>query len=365
MTDTTVQEALLFVGTYTRGRSEGIYVYRLQPDSGALSYVAKATGIENPSYLAVNPRNRCLYAVSEVDAFQGRPGGGVYAYAIDARTGGLSFLNAQPSQGTQPCYITVDFAGRHALVANYGSGSVAVLPIEDDGRLSPASETIQHQGSGPNPERQEGPHAHCILPDLASARVLVADLGLDRVMVYRYDAQHGRLDPGEQPWIAAYEGAGPRHLTFDATGRYLFAINELNSTLTAYTYHDVEGVFTEFQTIATLPEGYDGTNYPADVHVLSTGRFVYGSNRGHDSIVGFSFDEDLLRLDHVDWTPTGGQNPRGFVIDPTGAWLLVANQDSDNVVVFRIDPATGRLEPTGTMLDIPSPVCLKWLSLPA
>ena len=257
--------------------------------------------------------------------------------------------------------MTVDRAGKNVLVANYGGGSVACLPIKEDGSLGEATSFIQHEGSGPNPKRQQGPHAHSINVDAANRFAVAADLGLDKLLVYRLDAAAGKLTPNDPPFVAMAPGAGPRHFAFHPGGRYAYAINELNSTVTAMTYDADRGVLKAIQSITTLPEGFAGVNYPAEVQVHPSGKFVYGSNRGHDSIATFAVDAATGKLTSVAHEPTQGKNPRNFGIDPSGRYLLAANQDGNNVVVFRIDAKTGKLTPTGSSIQVTAPVCIKML----
>ena len=245
-------------------------------------------------------------------------------------------------------------------MANYSSGSVAVLPVMKDGRLVEASDAVQHEGASVNASRQKAPHAHSITLDPANRYAFAADLGTDKVMIYRLDAARGKLIPNKPPWACTKPGAGPRHFAFHPSGKYAYVINELDSTMMAFTYDGSRGSLTEIQIAPTLPEGWEGTNYCADVHVHPGGRFLYGSNRGHDSIVIYAIDPSTGRLALRGHGPTLGKAPRNFAIDPTGTFLLAANQDSDNIVVFRIDPATGLLSPTGHELKLPKPVCIKF-----
>lgn len=348
-------DLLLYVGTYTTGGSEGIYVYRLSAATGELRRLSATGGVQNPSFLALRRRRNHLYAVSEVGGT-----GAVAAFEINRQTGALRLINQQPSRGAGPCYVTVDRAGQHALAANYGSGSVCVLPIKNDGSLAAPSDSVQHQGSGANPQRQEGPHAHCIVLDAANRFAFAPDLGLDKVMIYRFDAAKGKLTPHAQPYYQTRPGAGPRHFTFHPNGKFAFVINELDSTLSALGYDPARGALIELHTASTLPQGWTGTNYCADVHVHPNGKFVYGSNRGHDSIAVFAFDGKTGRLNLIETVSTGGKWPRNFAIDPAGTFLLAANQHTNNVVTYRIDAATGRLTATGQSVEIPSPVCLKF-----
>ncbi len=356
-----VKELFLYVGTYTYGKSEGIYVYRMDLSSGALKFASVAKGVVNPSFLAVAPNNRFLYAVSEVSRFADKQGGAVSAFRIDSKTGELTHLNQQPSAGASPCHLVVDKKGYFVLVANYTGGSVSVLPIEQDGQLGEPTDVVQHQGSSINPQRQEGPHPHSANLDPANRFVFVPDLGLDKIMIYEVDLTHGKLRPNDEPWARVKAGAGPRHFAFHPNSRYGYVINELNCTVTAFAYDEKRGRLTEVQTVSTLPEAFTGRNTCADVHVSPSGKYIYGSNRGHESIVIFAIAQDTGRLTYVGHEPTQGKTPRNFTIAPTGTFLLVANQDSDTVVTFRIDPATGRLCPTGHVTKVPAPVCLRMI----
>ena len=356
------EEILVYVGTYTQpGKSEGIYVYRLDPATGALTFGSKATGLTNPSFLAIHPNHHFLYAVNEVGEFGGKPSGAVSAFSIDPKTGALTYLNQQPSQGTGPCHLSVDKTGKFVLVANYGGGSASVVPIQADGRLAEPTDFVQHRGTSVNPQRQEGPHAHSINLDPANRYAFVADLGLDKIMIYQLDLAHGKLKPGEQPWAQVKGGEGPRHFAFHPSAKYAYVINEMGNTITAFAYDAAHGKLTELQTVSTLPSDFKGTSYCADIHVLPSGKFVYGSNRGHDSIVIFKIDEGTGKLSYVGHEPTHGKTPRNFGIDPTGNFLLAANQDSDTIVTFRIDQKTGKLTPTGQVTQVPMPVCLQMI----
>jgi len=352
------QELLTCIGTFTRDKSEGIYVYRMDLSTGALTLASVARGIEDPAFLAIGPTGHTLYAVNHVPEFAGQPTGAVSAFSLDPETGELTLLNQQPSHGADPCHLCVDKRGRYVLVANYVGGSVAVLPIRDDGSLGEATDHIQHEGSSVNPKRQEGPHAHSINLDPDNRYAFVADLGMDKLMIYRFDQSQGKLTPHDPPWVQTRPGAGPRHFTFHPNGQYAYLINELDNTLVAYAYDGEQGTLQELQTVSALPEGFEGVSYCADVHVAPSGRFVYGSNRGHDSIVIFAIDEGSGRLTYVGHEPTQGQVPRGFAIDPTGTFLLVANQHTDTVVTFQIDQQTGKLQPTGHVVQVPTPVCI-------
>lgn len=353
------QDRILYVGTYTTNKSEGIYVYRFDPNTGALQRSSAIMSI-NPSFLTIDRSKRFLYAVNEVGQYAGKPGGGVSAFAIDRDTFNLRLLNEQATQGADPCHLSVDSRKGTLLVANYTGGNVSVLPLRSDGTLGMVAEVKQHEGSGPK-EQQKGPHAHCIIFDRLERHALAADLGIDKVMIYRFDRATGKLSPASQPFAELKPGAGPRHLTFHPSGKYVYVICELDSTMTAFKYNELNGTLTTIETVSTLPSDFSGVSYCADVHVSPSGKFLYGSNRGHNSIVVFEIDMRTGKLTLVEHVPTEGNWPRNFTIDPSGKFLLVANQRSENVVVFSIDPGTGRLKPTGVNESIPSPVCLRFL----
>lgn len=355
------EQIVVYVGTYTHGEREGIYVYRMEQSSGELTFVSKIDGTNNPTFLAIDPQRRYLYAVSEVDELGGRPGGAVSAYSIESRTGELTYLNQQSSRGTGPCHLSVDKTGRFLLVANYQGGSVTVLPLHGDGRLGAATDFVQHQGSSVDPQRQMGPHAHSVTLDAANRFAFVADLGLDKILVYRFNSTQGKLEPNGEPWVQVKAGAGPRHFAFHSNDKYAYLINEIDSTLTAFAYDSTLGTLKELNTLSTLPDGFADTSHCADVHVSPSGKFVYGSNRGHDSIVIFQIDESSGRITYVGHEPTRGETPRNFTIDPTGRFLLAANQDSDTIVTFRIDQQTGKLTATDLVAEVPRPVCLKMM----
>jgi 6-phosphogluconolactonase len=355
------REFLVYVGTYTTGtKSEGIYIYRLQLATGELRRVGVTRGVVDPSYLALDRGGRYLYAVNEVTEFEGKKSGALSAFAVDQRSGGLRFLNRQPSLGGAPCYVTVSDAGRFVLVANYVGGNVAVLPVRDDGSLAAAVDVQRDEGaSGVNPQRQEAPHAHCVVLDGANRHAYVCDLGADKIMIYRFDARRGMLTPAPVPSAAVKPGAGPRHLTFHPRGRFAFVMNELDATVTVFAHDPPRGTLREVQTVPALPAGFTAPNTGADIHVAPDGRFLYCSNRGHDQIATFKVEERTGKLTLVAHEPTRGQRPRNFAVDPSGTFLLVAHQDSDSITTFRRDPRTGKLGFTGRVAEVPSPVCLK------
>ncbi len=348
---------LLYVGTYTEGtRSEGIYLVRMDRRSGALRRVGSVDAGPNPSFLAIhlNRGGRVLYAVNELE------NGAVSAFAIDRATGALTRLNEQPSEGGGPCFVSVDRSGRVALVANYAGGSVALLPIQANGALAPAAQVVQHTGTGPNAQRQEAPHAHCILPDPANRFVLAADLGADRVFVYRLDLDGTSLLRVAGGDAVMRPGAGPRHLAFHPRLPLVFVANELDSTVATLRFDAERGVLSLEGAVLTVPGARTGTNYPADIHVAANGRTLYVSNRGHNSIAVFSVTDSTGALALEQVISTAGDWPRNFSLDPTERWLLVANQRSNSVVAFGRDPASGTLTPTPQRLALPSPVCLQF-----
>ena len=355
-----VDQYRVYIGTDTDGASEGIYVYSLDGTTGELRPSSVTSGVRNPSFLAVHPTERYLYAVAEL----GDGGGAVNAYSIDAATGELSFLNQQQTRSALPCHLLVDGTGKVVVTANYSGGAVTALHVEADGRIGEAGQVILHEGSSVNPERQEGPHPHSANIDPTGRYVLVPDLGIDRIVKYRLDAESATLTPADEPSADVAPGAGPRHLAFNPNGRWAYVINELGSTITAFGYDGATGALRETQTVSTLPEDFGGENYCADVHVSPDGGFLYGSNRGHDSIAIFAIDQETGILSYVGNEPTGGRWPRNFAIDPTGSLLLAANQNSDDIFTFWIDRDSGKLQPTGHRAEVPSPVCLKLIPTP-
>jgi 6-phosphogluconolactonase len=358
----TAKKYLLYVGTYTKGASKGIYAYRFDPKSGELAPLGLAAETENPSFLAVDPGQRFLYAVNELTQYNGASSGAVTSFAIDPATGKLSALNEVPSRGADPCYLAFDKTGKYVLVANYTGGSVAVFPVSKDGRLGDASAFVQHVGAGKNPERQEGPHAHWIETTPDNRFAIVADLGLDELLVYRFDSAKGSLTPNAPPFAKVDAGAGPRHVAFHPSGKYVYVVDELGSTINRFSYDGKGGLLRPLQTVSTLPAGFKGTNDTAEIHVHPNGKFLFASNRGHDSIVVFSINPKTARLTLVDNFSTQGKTPRNFEIDPTGTRLFVANQDSGNIVIFRIDADSGRLTPADQVLKVPSPVSLRFVA---
>jgi len=364
------QDYLVFVGTYTdpilfgtgkilEGKGEGIYAYRMDPDSGTLELIETNTGITNPSYLAFDSTCKYLYAVNELKSYEDKPTGTVSSFAVDINTGQLKYLNKKPTGGTDPCHLIVDGTDKYVLLANFMSGSVCVLPIQADGSLNDPSDFIQHHGSSIDPNRQQGSHAHAVTLDKNNRYAYIPDLGLDETLIYRFDPDSGKLLSNEKPSVAVKPGAGPRHIVFHPNGRYAYLINELDSTIDAYQYNGDKGELQGIQTISTLPDDFNGHSTCADVNVLPSGEFLYGSNRGHDSIVIYKIDPSTGQLNCIGYESTRGNTPRNFAIDPAGKFLLAANQDSDTIVTFRIDRQTGELQATGQVAEVPTPVCVK------
>jgi 6-phosphogluconolactonase len=353
---TPAKDYFVYFGTYTAKGAKGIYGYRFQPATGRLTPIGLVAEAPNPSFLAAHPNRRFLYAANEQE-------GTVSAFAIEPKTGALTFLNRVSSRGEWPCHVSVDRTGTTLLVANYGSGSVASLPIQADGRLGEATDVEQHAGKSVNPERQSSPHAHFISPSPDSRFALVADLGLDQVIAYRFDPAKGALVLNDPPFARLKPGSGPRHLAFHPNGKYVYVNGEMSSTVSAFSYDPAKGSLTEFQTASTLPAGFSASTSTAEIEVDRAGRFLYVSNRGHDSIAVFAIDGTSGRLTPVEQAPTGGRTPRHFALDPSGNYLLAGNQDSNTVVVYRVNAKTGRLTPAQTLTDVPTPVCIVFVEI--
>ena len=346
---------LVYAGTYTRGDSRGIYAFHFDTSSGRLSGPTLAAETLNPSFLAQSPNHKFLYAVNE----GGQGGNTVSAFAMDAKTGKLTPLNAVSSQGSGPCHLALDATGRWLVVANYNNGTMALLPVHEDGTLGEAKQVEKHEGSSVTPQRQRGPHAHCVVFSPDNRFLLLADLGLDKIFIYRFDATAGTLTANAPAAAQLTAGAGVRHMAFHPNGRVLYSINELGNTVTAFHYEPKEGTLDTFQYVSTLPESFKGTSSTAEIAVNRAGTRLYGSNRGLDSIALFAIDGSRLTLSPLDDTPTLGKNPRHFTLDPSGNFLLVANQDTSDIVVFRVHPRSGQLAPVGKPVKGAAfPVCL-------
>ena len=356
---------LFYVGTYTEegSKSKGIYAYRYDGATGEITPLGLAAATTNPSFVAMSPNGKFLYAVNEVGNYKGPNSGGVSAFSIDHATGKLTFLNEVASRGADPCYISVDRTGKFVLVANYTGGSVAVFPVLPDGKLGEASAFVQHTGHGPNTERQEGPHAHSIDLSPDNRFAMVDDLGLDEVLVYKFDSSKGTLTPNDPPFVKVEAGAGPRHFALGPSGKFAYVVAEMGHTVTVFSDDAARGRLQVLQTISTLPADFKGRNDDAEVVVHPSGKFLYASNRGDDSIVIYAIDGSKGTLAQVGKVSTGGKEPRNFEIDPAGKFLFAENQKSDNIVVFRIDEKTGGLTATGKVLEVASPVCLRFVAV--
>src|SRR5579863_3557278 len=359
------EKYFVYVGTYTAegSSSKGIYAYRYDPSASTLTPIGLVAETTNPSFLAIHPNHRFLYAVNETGDYKGQKSGAVTAFSIDHVTGKLTQLNQVASGGADPCYITVDKTGKYVLVANYTGGSISAFPVLADGRLGEASAFIQHSGHGTNPKRQEGPHAHSIDLSPDNRFAIVDDLGLDETLVYKFDSAKGSLTLNDPPFAKAAPGAGPRHFAFHPNGKFGYVLDEMGSTVSALSYDSAGGVLHPLQTISSLPNGFAGQDDAAEIEVHPSGKFLYASNRGHDSIAVFAIDQKQGTLTPIEYVPTKGASPRNFAIDPTGKLMLAENEKSDNIVVFRIDPQTGRLTPTGKVLEISQPVCVKFVPI--
>jgi 6-phosphogluconolactonase len=358
------KELFAYFGTYTGGgKSKGIYCYRFDLATGKLTEAGVTEGIKNPSFLAIHPSGKSLYAVSEVSE-GGQPTGAVTAFALDRKSGKLTTLNHQSSEGAGPCHVSVDKTGRCVLVANYGGGSVASLPLADDGSLKPAASAIQHEGSSVDKRRQDKPHAHSINVSPDNRFAFAADLGLDKVLIYKLDPAKGTIVPNSPTHAATPPGGGPRHFAFHPSGRYAYVCNEMKSSVTAFTYDADKGELTSIQTISTLPADKQDLqgNSTAEIQVHPSGKFVYCSNRGHNSLAIFSVDEKTGRLSAAGHQSTLGSTPRNFGIDLTGQYVIACNQNSDSVAVFRVDQASGKLTQVGDLVGIPAAVCVKFAS---
>ncbi|MGB8655419.1 MAG: lactonase family protein [Candidatus Acidiferrales bacterium] len=353
-------DSLLYVGTYTEHGSKGIYAFHFDSSSGHASPVGLAAETADPSFLAFDPRGDRLYAVNEMSEFHGQSAGAVSAFSIDSATGLLFPLDQVSSRGAGPAFVAVDRTGKFVMVANYDGGSVAVFTVLPDGRLGDPSAFVRHHGSSVNHERQSSPHAHAIAISSDNRFAIVADLGLDQLIPYPFDERTGKLGLA-QNITPAHPGSGPRHLIFDRDGKFLYVIDEISSEVNVYRYEPRAAVLTELQTISTLPEGFSGQSTAAEIALAPSGKFLYASNRGDDSIAVFAVHRRSGLLSKVERVPTLGRTPRNFALDPTGKWLLAANQDSDSIVIFRVDPKSGHLTSTGRTLGVSSPVCVLFI----
>ncbi|HVU15133.1 MAG TPA: lactonase family protein [Phototrophicaceae bacterium] len=355
----TTARQIVYVGTYTEGwgnpvpRDEGIFVYAFDPSNGSLKFLRTINGVRNPSFLTVT--QDYIFSVNELSEFKGVFGSG--ATAINRATGQI--INQQPTHGADSCNIILDPSGRWLFTANYTSGSITVFPVQTNGQLGEAVQVVQDHGHGANPERQEGPHVHCVAFAPDGRYVFASDLGLDQIKIFTLDPSSGQLTPNDPPFAPTKPGAGPRHFLFHPNGRYFYATTELSATVAVFAYDAARGALTPLQTIPTLPADYTGKNLTADIHIASSGRFLYVSNRGHDSIVVYAIDAETGQLTLVEFISADGKTPRNFAFDLTERYLLVAHQDSASLATFHVDQASGKLAPTGERVSLPYPVCVK------
>ena len=354
----------VFVGTYTGGDSisKGVYSCEFDAETGKLSDPVLAAELTNPSFLAIHPSGKYLYAVNEVSEGPGRGNGAVTALTINA-DGTLTKINHQASEGGAPCHCNVDATGTNLLIANYGGGNVAVYPISEDGSLKPVSCNIQHEGSSVDKSRQEAPHAHSINVSSDNKFAYAADLGLDKIMIYKLDAEAHTLSPANQPAALVTPGGGPRHFSIHPSGKFAYTNNEMTMVVTGFSRNPEDGSLRAIQEISTSPAGFNGRKSTAECLVHPSGKFLYVSNRGHETITAYTIDQETGLLTYVENEPTGGKEPRNFFIDPSGKWLLAENQNSDTVYVFSIDQQTGALKQTGDFVTVGRPVCIRMVKL--
>jgi 6-phosphogluconolactonase len=353
------KDYIAYIGTYTNHpNSKGIYAYRWDPSTGNITSLGLQATATNPSFVAADPEGKYLFAVNEIGNYQGQKAGSVSAYTIDRTSGKLTFVNTVSTRGAGPCHLMVDKTGKMLVVANYDGGSVASFPIQSGGRIGEASSFDQHQGKGTNPQRQEAPHGHCSVISPNNKYVAVADLGLDKVFMYKLNPDSAAIALNDPPSVSVPAGSGPRHFAFHPDHKHAYVINEMGSTITAFNYEPDRGSLNLIQTISTLSAGFTGKSTTAEIEVHPSGKFVYGSNRGHDSIAVFAVDRPSGKLSMIETVPTQGKTPRSFAIDPSGRYLFAANQDTDNIVLFKIDQATGKLTPAGKTLSVGSPVSI-------
>lgn len=363
-TVTPVNDFYVYFGTHRAGAGLGLSLAHFNSDTGVLTVPKFEIQSSAPAYFVIGPDGKHLYTCNSGDTFQGKPGGGVSAFGIDSATGHLSALNTKPAGGEDTSYISLDRTGRFALVANYKGGNIAVFTLQPDGSLGERTAFVQHTGSSVDPVRQTHAYAHSIITDPTNRFAIVADLGLDKVFVYHFDEKTGALTPNEPAFVSVKPGSGPRHPVFAApfdpfspSGQAVYVISEIASTVTAFHWDSEKGTLAEFQVISTLPADFKGTSACAEIAIHPNGKFLYASNRGHDSLAVFAIDAKDGRLSLVQHVPSGGQTPRNFAFDPTGQWIVATNHGSNNAVVFRVDAATGKLTQQGNPVSVPYPFC--------
>ncbi len=332
--------------------------------TGALTAPEFLEQAEAPSFFVIHPDGKHLYTCNSIANYQDKPEGSISAYSIEPKTGKLTLLNRKPAGGAEPCYLSLDRSGRYVLDANYDGGNVCVYVIQSDGSLGERTAFVQHTGHSVNPERQTRAYAHCIIADPDNRFILVADLGVDKVFVYRFNEKDGSLKPNDPPSVSVKPGSGPRHITFHPSGKFVYVINEMASTVTGFNWNSRKGTLTEFQTVSTLPADFKGFSTCAEIKVHPNGKFLYASNRGRNSIAVFAVDPKNGHLRFIEDVPTRGKMPRYFGFDPTKRWIIVGNHDSDNAVVFRVDDRTGKLTQNGPPIKVPNPFCEQFLPMP-
>jgi len=355
------KEQFLIIGTYTSGTSEGLYVYKFNTETGENNFISSVK-TSNPSFLAVSPNQKYVYAVNEnADSTRFTVTGHVAAFSFDKATGKLNFINKQESGGKHPCYVSIDKTGKWVIVGNYSSGSLSVLPVKSNGSLDSAIQVIQHEGSSVNSERQEGPHVHAAVFNKNNKTLYVPDLGMDMVMLYNFESKTGKLKEFHTPSVATEPGAGPRHIDIHPNGKYAYLMEEMTGGVSVYKIES-DGYLSLLQNVSGLPRDFTGDVGSADIHVSPDGKFLYCSNRGESNTLGiFSINQSNGQLLWIDHQSTLGKTPRNFNFDPTGNFLLVANQNSDEIVIFKRDKTTGLLTDTGKRINVSKPVCLKWI----
>ena len=356
---THAEDPVLFITSFAGGDEGGIQAYQFDIATGQLKPKHRTTGVENPFFIAISPDKRFLYSI-HAKSFGGKDPEEVAAYALDGRSGKMTLLNRQSSRGTASCYLDVDATGKTVLVANYSTGNIASFPVKKDGSLGESVSFFQHAGSGADPARQKGPNAHCIVVSPDNRFALAADLGIDQVLTYSLDAATSKLSPAQPPFIKSPPGAGPRHLTFHPNGRFVYVINELKNSVSFYDYATATGQLTERQTISTLPPDFTGVTHTADVKITPDGKFLYGTNRGHDSIAAYRIADDG-KLTLIEIVPSRGKGPQNLLIAGHGAWLICANMPGNNVAVFQIDAKTGKLSAQGEPVVQTGPSCIRLL----
>lgn len=354
---------IFYVGTFEGRGSEGLYVFEFDRNEESFRHIQTVSGRQGPNFQAVHPGGEYLYSVSDdpVDPEQGEST--ISAYKIDRETGELTLINEQPVDGSGICHVSADPLGKFVYVANYGSGSLSSFIVSDDGSLSGAADRVQHEGSSVNEQRQRAPHAHSTIPSPDGRFIYASDLGIDKIMIYEVDRETGELNPAETPWFDVEPGAGPRHFTFHPDGNYAYSVEELTSTVTALSVDDATGALMEVERVDMLPDDFEEDSWAADIHISPDGRFLYASNRGHDSLVIFEIDPATGRLNLTGHESTRGGHPRNFGIDAGGEYVFVANRDDDHVVLFKRDTETGMLSFTGEEMEVPMAVCVTQLIL--